>query len=213
MDAIQIHGLRIRQDHRVLMDGFSLRLPAGGRCTITGPSGSGKSTLLSCLLGFMTPESGLIEILGRRLDASTVWSLRRKIAWVPQEADLGQGTGREFLHRPFTFRANRGLDAPDNMAPELAERFLLLPGTLDKKVELLSGGEKQRLALISALTLRRPILLLDEASSALDPASRDAVAEYLRSSTNAAIVSVAHEPEKFNLGGEVIDLGGAARHD
>ena len=212
MRAIRIESLRIAFHGKTLLDDFSLALASGRRLTITGPSGSGKSSLLKCLLGFLRPAGGAIEILGTRLDAASVWRIRRNIAWVAQEPDLGDGTARQAIERPLSYRSNRPLAPNLARVEELAKRFLLEPGVLDRPVAKLSGGEKQRVAILSALLLDRPVLLLDEASSALDAASRGAVADYLAGQTAATILSVSHNPENFRLGGPVVEIrppGGA----
>jgi ABC-type multidrug transport system ATPase subunit len=198
-DAIQIQGLHLAFGERVLLDDFALRVPSGARCTFTGPSGCGKSTLMKCVLGFEQPTDGTIRLFGMDLRPETVWDLRRKAAWVPQEAELGDGTAREFLSRAFSYRANRGGRERLSRADKLSREFLLDPSTLDQPVGRLSGGEKQRVALIAALLLDRPLLLLDEPFSALDSSSRAAVLRRL-SRLPAAIVCAAHEP--IGLDGE-----------
>ncbi len=209
MTAIRIDRLTLAFKDRVLLKDFSLALEAGEHCTITGPSGSGKSTLLKCLLGLARPASGRIEVFGAELNQASVWSLRRKMAWVDQEPDLGDGTAGDALRRPFQFRANRSLTPASARLRDLLRRFCLDPEIVDQPVATLSGGEKQRIALVSAILLQRPVLLLDEASSALDPDSRSAVAHYC-ASTPATILSVAHDPEQFHLGGRIIRLAAPA---
>ncbi len=206
MDAIRIENLSLTVAGKTLFDGFSLSLKPGEHCTLTGPSGCGKSTLLKCLLGFQTPNAGRMELLGAKLDAVSVWRLRRKTAWVAQEPDLGEGTAREALRRPFEYKANKTLAPSRERLDELLDGFLLGPAILDQPVARLSGGEKQRIALIAALLLDRPILLIDEASSALDPDSRKAVADYLERRSDTTILSVSHNPEQFHPGGRVVAM-------
>lgn len=210
MTAIRIEDLRLGFGDKVLVQDLSLTLDRGERCTVTGPSGCGKSTLLKCLLGFSHPIRGRIEILGAKLDESSVWPLRRKMAWVAQEPDLGDGTAGQALRRPFQFRANRSLTLMEDRLRDLLTRFRLEPAIQDQPLSKLSGGEKQRIALISAALLERPILLLDEAYSALDAESRSAVARYFSGQPSLAILSVAHDPDKFHLGGRIVRLGGPA---
>jgi energy-coupling factor transporter ATP-binding protein EcfA2 len=77
---------------------------------------------------------------------------------------------------------------------------------LEKEIQTLSGGEKQRVAIVSAILLERRIFLLDEAYSALDREARDIVLDYFRCREDLTVLSVSHDPERFSLSGPVIEL-------
>ncbi|MCB1167726.1 MAG: ABC transporter ATP-binding protein [Leptospiraceae bacterium] len=192
--AIEVNDLSAGFANQTIFDGLSLKVQPGEKIAITGPSGCGKSTLLQCILGFLEPLGGSISISGNRLSNESVWKLRQSLAYVSQEPDLGDGSVREFLEQPFTYRANRSMKSNLSKAPEFLER-LGFDDCMDRSVGTLSGGEKQRIALIAALLLDRPILLLDEPSSALDESSRDRVMELLASKHNLTILSVSHDRE------------------
>ena len=187
------------------VDNVSLSVSKGEIFALVGSSGCGKSTFLKCLLGFEEPAAGEIEVLGARLSPSTVWSLRRQVAWVPQEPELGDGTAWEFLSHLFRYRANRGLSGRLARAGEMARSFLLDGSVLNQPVTKLSGGEKQRVVLIAALLLDRPLLLLDEPFSALDRESRRAVIDHL-SQLSATVICVSHEPVGFPDGEQAVAL-------
>jgi ABC-type iron transport system FetAB ATPase subunit len=205
-NGIELKDVTVRFAGRTVLDGFSMSLPPGAKILLTGPSGSGKSTVLRCLLGFVTPESGSVHIQGERLTAESVWGLRRHLAYVGQEPDLGRGQVREILERPFHFRANAALRANLQQVSGLFERFGLDQHLLEKETPDLSGGEKQRVALIGALLLDRQIFLLDEATSALDPASRDAVVDYFRAREDVTALFVAHDSEVFSFVDQVVSV-------
>lgn len=207
-DAIHIRDLRLAFGDRTLVDGFDWCVAAGSRSTLTGPSGCGKSTLLKCLLGFEQPAAGSIDILDMPVSPSSVWSLRQQVAWVPQEPELGDGKAHDFLRRAFSYRANRALSDPFPRAAELAKEFLLADGVLDQPIHRLSGGEKQRIALISALVLERPLLLLDEPYSALDAEARRRVAEAI-ARTSATVITASHEPLVLEGDEQVVALAPA----
>ena len=205
-NGLEITDATVRFAGRTVLDGFSMSLHAGTKALLTGPSGSGKSTVLRCLLGFVTPEAGSVHIEGQSLTAETVWTLRRRLAYVGQEPDLGSGTASEILERPFHYRANAGLRDNLERVPALFKRFGLDLDLLEKEMGDLSGGEKQRVALIGALLLDRPIFLLDEVTSALDPASRDAVVDYFRSRDDVTALFVAHDSDVFSFVDQVISV-------
>jgi putative ABC transport system ATP-binding protein len=204
--TLEIDHLTVRFDGQIVLKDFSLRLGAGQKALLTGPSGCGKSTVLRSLLGFVVPQAGSIHIVGEPLTAESVWRLRRRIAYVGQEPDLGTGIVREILESPFRYHANIALRGNLDRVPELFDTFGLARTFLDKETGDLSGGEKQRVALISALLLDRDIFLLDEVTSALDRASKQVVADYFQSGVNATMLFVAHDPEWFPFADRVIQM-------
>ncbi len=205
-DALEIDRLTVRMDGQTVLKDFSLSLPAGRKALLTGPSGCGKSTVLRCLLGFVTPETGSVRIGGEPLTAETVWRLRRHMAYVGQEPDLGVGVVRHILEQPFHYRANAALRGNLGRVPELFDAFGLARTLFDKSIGDLSGGEKQRVALICTLLLDREIFLLDEVTSALDPASKRRVLDYFQSRAEATALFVAHDAEWFSFVDQVIEV-------
>jgi putative ABC transport system ATP-binding protein len=190
--ALEARDLRVRFQGRWVLDGFSLRVESGETVVLRGESGRGKSTLLRCLLGLVVPEAGEIHIGGRRLTPESVWELRTRIGYVPQEPDLGSAAVREWLAQPFSYRANQARARNLERVPELLERLRLSSDLLDSKASDLSGGERQRVALVSALLLDRELLLLDEPTAALDPRNRGALQELLQEHRTRTKLVVSH---------------------
>jgi len=205
--ALEAVDVTVLYDGHAVLQDFSMSLGAGETALLTGPSGCGKSTVLRCLLGFVAPETGSVRLGGEPLTAETVWHLRRRLAYVGQEPELGAGTVSEVLERPFHYRANAGLRDNLKRVGALFERFALGRALLDKEAGDLSGGEKQRVALIAAILLDRPIFLLDEVTSALDRAGKENVADYFRSRDDATVLLVAHDPELFPFADRVVPVG------
>lgn len=205
-NALEARGVTVRFNGQTVLHDFSFSLQAGRKAVLTGPSGGGKSTVLRCLLGFVVPESGHVAIAGTPLTAESVWGLRRRVAYVGQEPDLGVGSVRRVLERPFHYRVNAGGKGNLEHTPELFDLFGLDRSLLDKEAGDLSGGEKQRVALVSALLLDRRIFLLDEITSALDPASREAVVDYFRRREDVTALFVAHDAGRFSFVDEVVTL-------
>jgi putative ABC transport system ATP-binding protein len=204
--TLSVEELTVGFNGHPIVERFSLSLAEGEKVTETGPSGSGKSTLLRCVIGFIPPYGGSIRVKGERVSETTVWWLRCLMAYVPQEPEMGTGSVRSILEEPFSYGANTGLRSNLERIPDLFQCLLLPLGLLDQELSKVSGGEKQRIAIVSALLLQREILLLDEATSALDKRARAALVEYLTAQTNLTILSVAHDPGDLRLAGKVVAL-------
>lgn len=204
--SLEAKDLDVRFGGQTVLRAFSLSLKPGEKALLTGPSGCGKSTVLRCFLGFVVPNAGSVSIEGEELTSQTIWRLRQRVAYVGQEPDLGTGTAGQAIERPFHYRSNAGLRRNLDRIPELFERFHLAQSLLHKDVGSLSGGEKQRIALVSAILLDRRIFLLDEITSALDKVSKQAVADYFRSREDATALIVAHDPEVFSFVNRVVEL-------
>jgi len=204
---LDLENVSISFEKQPVLREFSLTLAAGERVVLRGPSGCGKSTLLRCVLGFATPEAGSIRIFGEELTASSVWPLRQKLAYVPQEPELGDGSARDALERPFHYHANRHLRDRLQEIPDLLDKLSLPSAVLNKDIRSLSGGEKQRLALAGALLLNRSLLLLDEATSALDPENKLRVAAVLAELPDLAVLAVSHDTEGWGPNTRTVTLG------
>lgn len=148
---------------------FSLHAGRGERLAILGPSGAGKSTLLSLIAGFLTPASGTIILDGA--DHTHTPPSARPVSMLFQENNL-------FAH--LTVRQNIGLGLNPGLRLSAAQQAeidaiaeqMAMGTLLDRLPGELSGGQRQRAALARCLVRKRPLLLLDEPFSALDPALR-----------------------------------------
>jgi len=204
--CIEIENITLRYNEQVLLERFSLNIFKGEKVVLTGPSGRGKTTILRSILGFVVPTEGSIRVLGQPIQPSTVWNLRTFMGYVPQEPELGSGTVRAWLERPFTFKVNKAIRDNLKKIPELFRQFFLPIDLLDKDVQVLSGGEKQRVAIISALLLERSILLLDEPTSALDDLSKKRLVEFLGQKKGLTALVVSHDASILSIADRVIDL-------
>lgn len=178
----------------VVFDDFSLFIPAGQRIGLVGRSGSGKTTLTTLLLRLADIQEGSILIDGQDIAHVAQTSLRRQIAYVPQEPLLFHRTIRENIAygRPDATDADIVEAARRANALEFIERlphgFHTLTGERGVK---LSGGQRQRIAIARAILTDAPILVLDEATSALDSESekfiQDAFENLMRGRTSIVI--------------------------
>ncbi len=193
--VLEIRDLSLHFKSKRLFHNLFLSLEKGEKATITGKSGSGKTSLLKCILGFFRPDKGTIAIKGKVLTEHSVWRARLNIGFVSQEPDLGDVTVLEFLRHPFFFKANKSLRWDECFLHKLLHTFHLEKDLLQKKTTLLSGGEKQRISLLSSLLLKREIYLLDEVTSALDDETRMAVIEYLKQQETSTFLFVSHDKD------------------
>ncbi|WP_073951084.1 ABC transporter ATP-binding protein [Streptomyces kebangsaanensis] len=196
-------------EHPVLRDA-DLTVPANGLTALVGLSGSGKTTALGLIEGFMDPDSGRVEVLGRDLADWPLADLRGRIAYVDQPCTLLQDTVRENLllgheGKPADAALMTALDRVG-----LGEEIRRLPQGLDTTLggaTDLSGGQRQRLALARAVLAGAPLVLLDEPSSHLDSVNeqklRDVVDEL---AADRAVLVVAHRISTVQHADHVIVL-------
>ncbi|MCM3587435.1 ABC transporter ATP-binding protein/permease [Mesobacillus maritimus] len=182
--------------HETVLSGVSFTIQAGEKVALVGPSGSGKSTIVDLLFKLYDPKDGVMEIDGRNImEWDTSW-LRSQMAIVTQDVQLRSGTLAENL------RIGKSNATGEELLKALRDSGLddliyTLPNGLDTKVgergSLLSGGQKQRLSLARAILKNAPILVLDEASSALDPITETKINEaVLKTGKKQTIIIVSH---------------------
>ncbi len=204
--ALEVKNLSLYYKQKWVLRDFSLSCERGKITAVTGQSGIGKTTLLKCILGFTQPDSGDIFLDGEQLTSKTVWDFRRRIGYVQQEPVLGTGIVRDILRQPFLFEANRHLQWKNRQVEDLFASFLLEPDLLTKRVPTLSGGEKQRIALISALILEREFYLFDEITSALDELTERAVLYYIEGRKDLSILAVTHNKQFLSISDSVFHM-------
>lgn len=179
-----------------VLRGVDFVAPAGRTTAIIGASGGGKSTILALIERFYEPGAGRILIDGQDISGVTRHSLRRQIAYVPQQPVLFEGTIRDNLRYGRMDATDAEIEAAARLAQ--AEEFILAqPQGYDTPVGengvTLSGGQRQRLSIARALVRGAPILVLDEATSALDTRSEMLVQRALADiMTEKTVLVVAH---------------------
>jgi ATP-binding cassette subfamily B protein len=178
------------------LENVSLTLTAGTRLALVGPTGAGKSTLAKLMARLYDPQSGTVSYGGVDLRRASMDDLRNRIVVIPQEGFLFDGTIRDNLRiaKPDATE-DELLIALDKIG--LRERFEALPEGLDTEVRergsRLSAGERQLVALSRAALIDPAVLVLDEATSNLDPGTEMLVEAALEKlMTNRSVIVVAH---------------------
>ncbi len=162
---------------------ISLELHKGAQMAIVGPSGGGKSTLFKVLLGLYEPDEGEVFINNEKISEMSLAKLRSHFAYVPQESGLYTGSIRDNIRNGNPDADEQGI--LEALRQANAYDFVMeLPEGLDTDIgeegSRLSGGQRQRLSIARAILRNSPILLLDEATAALDNESEKLVQQAIR---------------------------------
>ena len=178
------------------VDGVDLAVPAGSTVALVGQTGSGKSTLIKLLMRFYPVDAGTVRVDGHPVDTLTLASLRAAIGLVSQDVFLFEGSVRENIAYADPGASLERVRAAAEAA-EAADFIEALPGGYDTLVGergvRLSGGQRQRLSLARAILKDPPILILDEATSAVDNETEAAIQRSLaRLSRERTVLMVAH---------------------
>ena len=170
-------------ERRPALADVDFELPAGHTLGVVGPTGAGKSTLLALLLRHYAPQAGALAWGAHPLDAYALAALRGAIAWVPQEPFLFSASVADNVALARADATRADVERVVRMA-DLAADMARLPDGLDTRVGergvTLSGGQRQRVAIARALLADAPLLLIDDALSAVDTATEARILGQLR---------------------------------
>lgn len=208
LKQIEIKDLVFSYDGKVnALDGVSLSIQKGDYVSIIGHNGSGKSTLAKLLIGLMEVTSGEIIIENQTLSLENVYDIRRKLAIVFQNPD-NQFIGSTVRDDMAFGLENRQFE-PEEMDAiiEAYARRVRMQDYLDHEPTKLSGGQKQRVAIAGVLSMKPEVLILDEATSMLDPKGRKEVNDLvheLHESREMTILSITHDIEEVIISDYII---------
>lgn len=201
MDVIKIENLSFTYDNEetssYALNNVSIDIERGSYTVIVGHNGSGKSTLAKLLIGLLEPLSGKIYIDGIELSHKTVYDIRNKIGVVFQNPD------NQFIGATVEDDIAFGLEnhcIEQEKMQEIIEEYATKTGMIEflkKEPSKLSGGQKQRVAIAGVLAMHPEIIILDEATSMLDPKGKREIKELIKKMRdivpNITIVSITHD--------------------
>lgn len=160
---INVENLHKKFGKNEVLSDLDLEIEKGGIFAVLGPNGSGKTTLIKSILGMVVPNKGNISIAGVSIKKN--WKYRKEIDYLPQIANFpGNLKVKELI------RMIKDLRQMSSREEHLIGLFQLEP-FLDKRLSTLSGGTKQKVNLVLAFMFDSPLLILDEPTTGLDPAS------------------------------------------
>jgi ATP-binding cassette subfamily C protein CydD len=192
------------------LGGVSFRVAAGETLVLAGPSGSGKSSVIEILLGFIRPDSGRVTINGADISDLVPQALSRLTAWIGQRPVLFSGSIRDNILFARPEATPEEVKAAATSA-RLDQFTAGLPDGLDTRIGEggygLSGGQAQRVAVARAYLKNAPLLLLDEPTAHLDPATEQEVLDSLRRlALGRTVILASHSSAAHGFGGRRLDL-------
>ena len=193
----QIEDARIAYGDEILLSKFKLQLKRGEIASISGSSGCGKTSLLNAILGFTPLKEGRITVNNIILDKNSIDLIRKQIAWIPQELALPLEWVRDMIQLPFGLKANRTTPFSETQLFNCFEELGLEGELYYKRVNEISGGQRQRMMIAVASMINKPLIIVDEPTSALDSGSTERVLAFLRYQTRkgTAVLAVSHDKD------------------
>lgn len=183
-------------DNRLALNKISLSIEAGEWVAIIGHNGSGKSTLAKTINGLIAPSQGEVTVGGLVLSEENIWKIREMVGMVFQNPD------NQFVGSTVQDDVAFGLENLGVTREEMIERVtdaierVKMADFMEKEPARLSGGQKQRVAIAGVVALRPAIIILDEATSMLDPQGRQevlATVKAIKEKANLTVISITHD--------------------
>lgn len=209
-NIIEVKNLSYRYDHKsedYILKDVSFHVKQGEWLSIVGHNGSGKSTTVRLIDGLLEAESGDIIISGDKLTVDNVWEKRRQIGMVFQNPD-NQFVGATVEDDVAFGLENQGMDYP--MMVKRVHEALELVGMQnfkEREPARLSGGQKQRVAIAGVVALQPDIIILDEATSMLDPEGRLELirtVKEIKDKNHLTVISITHDLDEISLSDRVL---------
>ncbi len=201
---IKFEDIDIKFDEKIIFNKFSLNINNGEKVVITGDSGVGKSTLFNLLLGFKKPDTGVVYVADLSVKPQNINKIRKLTSYVPQNVNMAFDRALDMFNAQFLYSK---ISLPDERkVKEVFTDFNLDYSVLSQQISSLSGGEKQRILLISSILTGKKLLLLDEPTSALDHKNKEILVKYIKNMPETTVLSISHDDFWINNMQKVVKL-------
>jgi putative ABC transport system ATP-binding protein len=196
---IEYKNISLSFGGKSVFENFNAKIQTGSLVSISGASGRGKSSLLKLVQGYVVPDSGSVLIDNEVVNNNTVHQLRKKIAWIPQNINLPVSNGLDLINL-------MNLHETKQPIYRLLEKLQLSPSILNEAFSKISGGQKQRIIMAVVLSLRKPIVLMDEPTSSLDDKSVSNLVRIILSLDNITVLAASHNQRWLDHSNQVVEL-------
>lgn len=192
MHLLELDNIGYTVKEKKILTGLCLTVEQHNFLTIVGPSGAGKSTLLKLIASLLTPTAGQIYYQGKNITEYSPLAYRRQVSYCFQQPSLFGKTVKDNLLFPYQIRKK---EADQTHLLRLLQKVRLDASFLNKDITALSGGEKQRVALIRNLVFLPQVLLLDEVTTGLDAKNKEVVHHLFKEvyQNGVTILQVTHD--------------------
>lgn len=206
LPIFQVKKLCLTANNKKILNDITFSINEGEFVTITGPSGSGKSTLLKIIATIVKPTSGEIIYNNKSIEEYNPVEYRKEVSYFYQTSSLFDNTVQENLEFPYKIR-NKIFDK--SKAIEMLKGVGLDKTYLSKSINDISGGEKQRIALIRNMQFMPKVLLLDEITSSLDMTNQQVIGNLIKKYNkehNLTIFWVTHNIKEIEGANRILNI-------
>lgn len=204
-NIFQIKHLFYKVGETTILKDINLEIQKGKYITVVGPSGSGKSTLMRILASMISSTSGEVIFDGKSIETYDPILYRQKVSYAFQQPTLFGKTVRENLEFPFEVRKE---EVDENKIIDYLKMVNLDESYIDKSVNDVSGGEKQRIALLRNLLFPPEVLITDEVTAGLDAENKGIVHKMLNqfNQRGLTILRVTHDETEIDAAADKITI-------